>query len=408
MKILVLTSTYPRFEGDPTAPFIELLVRHTAALGHELHVVVPEHRDWDRPKTEHGVTYHPFRYSPSRSWTPWGYAQSLRGGVQLRKSLLALAPVAVASAARTCRRVAKREAVEVVHAHWLVPNGPIAALGSRGLNVPLIVTVHGSDVTLAERSQSVRTAARWSLQRASGVTAVSQHMLRRVAKLGARAETLELIPLGVDLSAFGAHPEARRTVRKRLDIAERDVVVLGIGRLIEWKGFDYLIDAMSLVSEVAPNVRLVIAGDGDMRSPLVQQARRIGLSEKVTFVGAVGREDVPAFYAAADLVAIPSIQHEAGFVEGLGYVALEALASGRPIVASDVGGLGESVRDGQTGFLVPERNPRALAEAILTLARSPELRLRLGTNARDMAREAPSWNEVAMRWVETYQRVLAR
>lgn len=407
MRILVLTSTYPRFDGDPTAPFIESLVRHTARLGHEMHVVVPQHRDWNRPAGEDGVHYHVFRYSPRRSWTPWGYAQSLEGGVRLRRSLVALAPIVFVSASRACRAVVERHAVDVVHAHWIIPNGPIAAFAVRGLGVPLVVTVHGSDVTLAERSRWMRRLARWSLRNAGAVTAVSRHMLERVERLGAHENVLGLIPLGMDLTAFHPDPEAAHRVRTSLGITPDEVVVLGIGRLIEWKGFDYLIEAQKRVRNDAANVRLVIAGDGDMRSALTEQTNRLGLGDCVTFVGAVERGDVPAYYAAADLVAIPSIQHAAGFVEGLGYVALEAQASGRPVVASRVGGLSEVVVDGQTGYLVPERDAGSLANAILDLARDPELRHRLGENARARALAAPSWSDVAERWVDLYARTVA-
>jgi glycosyltransferase involved in cell wall biosynthesis/SAM-dependent methyltransferase len=408
MKVLVLTSTYPRFTGDPTAPFLEPLVRHVAALGHEVHVVVPEHRDWSRPDTEHGIRYHRFRYSPRRSWTPWGFAQSLEGGVRVRRSLVALAPVVFASAARACRELVKREGIDLVHAHWVVPNGPIAAFALRGLPVPLIVTVHGSDVTLASRSHVMGAAARWSLARSTRVTAVSRYMLEQVAQLGVAPGKLELIPLGMGLSTFHPDPPAAQRVRDQLGIEGDETMVLGIGRLIEWKGFDYLIDAMRVVRERGGTVRLVIAGDGDLRSDLMQQTQRLGLDRSVTFVGAVARADVPAYYAAADVVAIPSIRHDAGFVEGLGYVALEALASGTPIVASDVGGLGETVRDGEVGILVHEREPEELAAAILHLAGDPTLRERLGANARARALAAPSWDDVAARWVETYQEVAAR
>ena len=278
MKILVLTSTYPRFEGDPTAPFIESLVRHTADLGHEVHLVVPEHREWARPAVEGRVHHHLFRYSPHRSWTPWGYAQSLRSGVRLRKSLVALAPVVFASASHTCRTVAKREAVDIVHAHWVVPNGPIAAFAVRGLGVPLVVTVHGSDVMVADRSRWLRSAARWSLRRAAAVTAVSRYMLERVERLGADPANLDLIPLGIDLSAFRPDPDAAQHVREQLGIGVDEVMVLGIGRLIEWKGFDHLIEAQSRVREQAENVRLVIVGEGDMRHALTEQSSRLGLS----------------------------------------------------------------------------------------------------------------------------------
>jgi glycosyltransferase involved in cell wall biosynthesis/2-polyprenyl-3-methyl-5-hydroxy-6-metoxy-1,4-benzoquinol methylase len=408
MKILVLTSTYPRFPGDPTAPFIESLVLHTAALGHELHVLVPEHRDWARAPVEDGVRYHTFRYSPSRSWTPWGYAQSLRSGVQLRKSLVGLSPIVFASAARACRTIVEREAIDVVHAHWIVPNGPIAAFALRGAPVPLALTVHGSDVMLAARSRVLRSPVSRSLRRASVVSAVSRFMLGEVERLGADPRTLELIPLGMDLDAFRPDPDARARIRARLGVAPDEILVLGIGRLIAWKGFDYLVEAISRVRKQAPNVRLVVAGDGDERSTLSDLVHRLELDDHVTFVGAVGREDVPSYYAAADLVAVPSIRHEAGFVEGLGYVALETLASGTPLVASAVGGLEESVTHGETGLLVRERDSEALADAILTLAGDPGFRERLGENGRRRALEAPDWPAVAGRWIETYERIVAR
>ena len=406
MRILVLTSTYPRYENDPTAPFIESLVRHTAQLGHEIHLVVPEHRDWDRPLSESGVHFHPFRYSPSKSWTPWGYGQSLRDGVRLKRSLVAIAPVVFASAVHACRTVAKKAAIDVAHAHWVLPNGPIAAHAVGPLRVPLAITVHGSDVTIAKRSRWMRRAAAYSLRRAAAVTAVSRYMLHEVEALGADPRQLELIPLGTDLAAFHPDAESARRVRGRLKIGPEQTLVLGIGRLIAWKGFEHLIDAHRYVRDETADVHLVIAGDGDLRTDLVKRAARLGVGDSVTFVGAVDRDEVAGYYAAADVVAVPSIRHERGFVEGLGYVALEALASGTPVVATRVGGLPEVVSDGQSGLLVAEQDPVALANAILALARDQELRRRMGAEARTRALAAPSWAAVAQLWVELYERII--
>ena len=116
MNILFLTSAYPKFDGDSTAPFIGSITEHVAARGHTVHVVLPEHAEWARPPVEGNIHFHPYRYSPSRSWTPWGYAQSLEGGVKLRRRLYALAPsvyrerttrVSQADRDRALRRVAR-------------------------------------------------------------------------------------------------------------------------------------------------------------------------------------------------------------------------------------------------------------------------------------------------------------
>ena len=234
-------------------------------------------------------------------------------------------------------------------------------------------------------------------------------MLEQVAQLGVESESSSSFPSGWGSRRFIRILQLPSACVTSSASSETTTMVLGIGRLIEWKGFDYLIDALRIVRE-----------RGGERAPRHRGRRRFALrahaADRATRPRTARsrswerwpRADVPAYYAAADLVAIPSIRHDAGFVEGLGYVALEALASGTPIVASDVGGLGETVRDGEVGMLVDERDPEALAAAILHLAADPALRARLGANARARALAAPSWDEVAARWVETYQEVAAR
>jgi glycosyltransferase involved in cell wall biosynthesis len=389
MNILSITSSYPRYAGDPTAPFIESITKHVAALGHTVHLVVPEHSAWRRPASEDGVHYHPYRYSPMRSWTPWGYSESLRAGIQIRRRLYPLSPLIALSAIRTCNAVARRVPIDVIHAHWVIPNGPLAAVAARQHDVPLVVSVHGSDVALSERSRWMGSLTRRTFAQAFAVTAASRHMLDRAADLGARPETLHLIPYGMDLSSFQPDQQAAARVREALRLLPEDVLVLGIGRLIEWKGFGYLIQAIPLAQEKVPNIRLVIAGDGDLRAELEAQAQRLGLEDRVTFVGSVQRRDVPGFFAAADMVVVPSIRHEAGFVEALGYVVHEALATGTPVIASRVGGLPEVVGDGETGYLVEERDPEALAGAIATLASNQDLRMKMGVRARARALAEP-------------------
>jgi glycosyltransferase involved in cell wall biosynthesis len=144
-----------------------------------------------------------------------------------------------------------------------------------------------------------------------------------------------------------------------------------------------------------------------MRGELEGLARSLGLGKTVTFVGAAARADVPGYFAAADVVSVPTVQHEDGYVEGFGYVVLEAGATGTPVIASRVGGLPEAVLDGDTGILVPERDPAALADAIVTLAEDNALRERLGSGAHARALAAPSWETVARQWMEIYERAIA-
>lgn len=402
MRILAITSSYPRYAGDATAPFIESLVRSVAELGHEVHVLVPRHHAWDRPATEGGVHFHAYRYSPVTSWTPWGYSQSLAGGESIRKPLYALAPVVAASATRAGRKLLARRAFDVVHAHWVIPNGPIGALVARG-RVPLVVSLHGSDLAVAERARAAERAARWTFARATAVTAPSNDLLDRAAHLGAAG--LDLVPYGADVDALEATPAEAAAARATLGLAAEDVVVMGIGRLIAVKGFDVLVEAHALALRERPDLRLVLVGDGDEADALRGRAVELGVAGSVLFAGQATRAEIPALLASADVVAVPSVRHR-GYVDGLPNVALEAMAASRPLVASRVGGLPDLVRPEENGLLVDERDPRQLADAIVRLAGRPELRAQLGRAAHEEIRTRRSWQAVGRRLVAVYERAI--
>jgi glycosyltransferase involved in cell wall biosynthesis len=405
VNILALTSSYPRYDGDPTVPFVESMVEHVAGLGHGMHVVLPENRRWNRPLRERGVTYHPYRYSPRRSWTPWGYSESLQRGVSIRPILIPLAPVVMASALRTAGRLLERERFDVVHAHWLIPNGPISARAASRHRVPFVVSLHGSDMAVAERVRLLGRVARRTLAKASAVTAPSEDLLERAERLGAKGR-LELLPYGVDPDALTAAPEAVDARRAELGLGQDAVVVAGIGRFIAVKGFAYLVDAFAQARASDPSLHLLLIGDGDLRGELEARVQSLDITGDVTFTGMADRNVLPSLLGLADIVAVPSIRYN-GLVDGLPNVALEAMGVRKPLVATRVGGLPEVVRDDETGLLVEEKDVPALASAILRLAGDPQLRARLGTSAEAEIRAERSWEVVARRLVEVYEAVAA-
>jgi glycosyltransferase involved in cell wall biosynthesis len=235
------------------------------------------------------------------------------------------------------------------------------------------------------------------------VTAPSEDLLERARRLGARG-LLELIPYGADTGALQADPAAAHAVRERLGLLSDQIVVAGIGRFVHWKGFDYLIEAHAKASAALPQLRLVFVGDGDLREDLEARAESLGVSQTVTFVGMASRHEMPGYLAAADIVVVPSIHYD-GYVDGLPNVALEAMAAGKPLVATRVGGLPQLVQSGENGLLVDERDSDALADAIVTLARDPDLRSRLGENGRTLIRDSMNWDVVAERFEAVYERV---
>jgi glycosyltransferase involved in cell wall biosynthesis len=236
------------------------------------------------------------------------------------------------------------------------------------------------------------------------VTAPSGDLLERAARFGARAP-LERIPYGADVEAIAERSVQRGQMRARLGLAEDDVAVVALGRLVPMKGFDFLVEATAAAD--VPGLRLLFVGEGSERAKLAARAAEVGLGERTTFTGAVSPRAVPDFLAAADVVAVPSVHHD-GYVDGLPNVALEGMAAGRPLVATRVGGLPELVRTGETGLLVPEKDVPALADAIRTLAADPDLRRRMGAASQRLIREELTWDVVAERFESVYERVVRR
>jgi len=394
----MVTSSYPRFPGDGVGSFMEPIAKGMAARGHAVHLIAPWHPAITRPAEEDGVRFHFFKYAPSPGLNVFGYSGGLRADTAVRGAAWLAAPFALAAGWRTARRVAARYRATVLHGHWVIPSGLLAAYASRSL--PLVVSVHGSDVFVAERSGIARRAARAAFRRAGWVTACSNDLRDRSIAIGARADRIETVPYGVDSVRFKPDAAARTSVRRELGVGEAPLVFTA-GRLVSKKGFEYLIDAAAHLPDVA-GLTIAIAGDGDLRDELAARAR--AGRGRVILLGNRSQDDIARFCAAADVVAVPSIRDDAGNVDGLPNFALEALASGTPVVAARAGGLPQAIHDGRTGRLVAERNARELAAVIRELLTRPDEARRLGAAARADVTERYGWGEVAARFESAYER----
>lgn len=398
--IVMVATSYPRFAGDLVGTFMEPIARGIAARGHAVHVVLPWHPKLTRPLHEGGVTLHPFHYAPHPALNVFGYAGALKADVALRWSAWAAAPLALAAGVTAARRVVREVGATVVHGHWVVPGGAIAALAAA--ERPLVVSLHGSDVYVAERHAAVGAVARRTFGRAGWVTACSADLLARAIGLGADAARATVIPYGVDIEAFGPGANRRTRGRALLGVGADTPLVVAVGRFVKKKGFEYLIDAVPALVARHPGVRIVIAGGGDLDAELRSRARAAGASEHVRFPGILDHAAVATALAAADVAVVPSIRDDAGNVDGLPNVVLEALASGTPVVATPAGGIGAVVTDGENGLLVPERDAAGLAAAIGRLLDQPMLGASLGTQARSRVQAAHGWDTVAVQMESAY------
>ncbi|HEY8599276.1 MAG TPA: glycosyltransferase, partial [Thermomicrobiales bacterium] len=407
----MLTTSYPLYPGDTTAPFIEELAAHIADLGHEVALTLPAHPRLRRGPQERGVRLYPFRYAPGiRRLQVWGYASSLSGDVGLKGAAYAAAPLALAASTIATARLVRRLRPDLVVAHWVIPNGPPAALIARLTDRPLVVSLHGSDVFLAERKAIIGRGARAVFGTAAAVTACSPDLAARATKLGANPAQTATIPYGVDPTRFRpATPDERAAIRRELGLRDDERLVLTGGRLVHKKGIDVAIDAFATAAvQGAGASRLVIFGYGDLQDALMAQVARLGLTERVIFAGKIERDRVTALFAAADLFLLPSVHDHAGNVDGLPNTLLEAMATGLPIIASNVVGVPTVIDDGVEGLLVPERDVAALSAAIAGLLHAPARAATLGAAARSRVERELTWPQIAQRYLAVYREALAR
>ena len=247
-----------------------------------------------------------------------------------------------------------------------------------------------------------RIAARRAFQHAAFVTACSDDLAGRAIALGAPADRTSVIPYGVDADRFHPSAAARAEFRQRINVSVDAQLIAAAGRLVSKKGFEYLIDAIARIGGVV----LALAGDGTLRGELHTRAVNAGVADRVLFLGNQSQDDVSALFASADVIATPSVRDEAGNVDGLPNVVMEALASGTPLVTTAAGGIGSVVTDGETARVVPEKDAAALAAALQQVLGDRALAERMAAAARRLVQERFGWSQTAAQFETAYRRAL--
>lgn len=393
MKVCFVASSYPRHDADGAARFIRSMAEALVELGHTVDVIIPYRADLRL--SSGSVHVFPFRYIWPDRLAIMGYAEAMHSDQRLRGLAYALAPLFALAEAFQIVRLHRQRHYDLIHAHWVIPNGAVAALAAALLRRPLVVSLHGSDIFFARRHAWLGALARWTFGRAAAVISCSPELSAGAIALRADPDRLYLAPHGADPRVFDVNPAVRNRVRAELQIEPTQPVLLSLGRLVKKKGLEYLLHAMPAIVAQAPDAVCLVAGSGPEAAPLQQLAAELGVSQYVRFLDAVPWSATPELYAAADIFVAPSIHDERGNVDGLPTTILEAMAAGRPVIASQVAGIELAVADGVHGLLTPERDAAALAHAALALIRDRALRVRLGEAGRERVQRELNWAAVA-------------
>ncbi len=394
MKVLWLTSSFPRHPRDSASVFLRHLALALQREDVEIHVLMPDHPDIapdDAP-----IHHHPFRYAFPRRRQRLAYGSGILPNLRENPWLYAQIPAFLAAMTWKARRLCRQLRPDLVHAHWIVPQGSIAVLVGSRFDVPALVTAHGGDA-FALQGGVLPALKRWTLSRADAWTSNTG----ATATAAGASRPVLVIPMGVDFEHFAGGDPGDLTPLK----AGRPLILF-VGRLVEKKGVGDLLDAFARL-DPALDCRLWIVGDGEQRPALEEKSRRLGLGDKVRFWGRRPHHELPAFYAAADVFVAPSVTDRRGDTEGQGVVFLEAMASATAVIATRTGGIEEVIEDGRHGLLVEPGDPHALTAAMTRLLRDENLRRRLAREGRCQARNY-EWSVIGRRFAELYRQLVER
>lgn len=322
----------------------------------------------------------------------WRSERSAPGGVELARLATPLmlhgTPIVPLMA-----RAMRRARPGVIHLHFPNPMAALACLMSR-LEVPIVVTWHSDVVRQRRAAAAFAPLLSLLLRRCAAIIVASTAYLETSAVLSARRNLCRVIPYGIRAEAF-ERPDAARVAELRRRYGER--IVLAVGRLIYYKGFEQLVRAMADVRATA-----LIAGEGPLAAALAATATRLGVADRVVLLGGVNDADLKACYHACDVFVLPSVARS----EAFGIVQLEAMACGRPVVNTRLDSAVPQVSlDGLTGLTVPPGDPAALAAALSALLDDPARRAAMGTAARRRVRAEFSAELMARRTLEVYGEV---
>lgn len=389
--LLVLTSTYPRWRGDPEPAFVHELCRRLTSC-FDVHVLCPHAPGAATQEDIDGITVYRYRYAPVSMQTlvqGGGIVSNLKHS---RWKWL-LVPSFIFGQIYAVARLNRKLSPACIHAHWIVPQGfALRILRGFGTTLPpILLTSHGGDL-YGLRGAILSRLKKWIIQGMSAVSVVSDPMVALIENLGARKDRTYIIPMGVDLQErFSVTFPGNRDPDE----------LLFVGRLVEKKGVRYLLEAMPIIAARFPNARLTIVGYGPAEASLRQLASTLGVVKHVRFVGAVSQHLLPDYYQRAAVCVAPSVEAADGDQEGLPVVTVEAAACGCPLVVSAIPAARDLVRYGMDpAMLVPPADSQALADRICAVLAAPEASQRQAAAFLECIRGTLDWSIIAAKYAD--------
>jgi len=399
VNVLVITSSYPTNSDELRGTFIGKLVKCLSEKGCNLIVLTPHTSGADFFSANDSIKVirfpYFFPYSLQRLSSPggmyFGFKNSLLGKLQIISYIIMMLIYSGI--------ILKKERISIIHTHWVIPQGFIGAFWKNISRVPHVATSHVLDLTISDRMIFLQPVLQWILRHTDAITVNSSFTLKHALRFASPLLKNYTIPMGIDDSRIqGIHEGC--TLEKKVNS------ILFVGRLIDWKGIDVLIQAVYIAKSQIPNITLNIVGEGPDREIYELIVKKLQLESDVHFMGKVSDDELNSAYLESNLFILPSTEKKGFVMEGLGVVLLEAMASGVPVIGSNTGGIPDIIKDYVNGLLVPAGDPQALADAIIQILKNPDLADRFRKAGLETVRERFSWDIISDQFIKVYQEVL--
>jgi|ETN01SMinimDraft_4_1059930.scaffolds.fasta_scaffold11337_1 glycosyltransferase involved in cell wall biosynthesis len=397
-KILVIATTFPRWKNDTTARFVYDLSERLAS-DYKIIVLAPHHKGAAKSESIGKVQVRRFAYFKPESLQKLCY----EGGIipNMKKSFLAKIqmPLLILSEFFASYNVIRKEQIDMVHAHWILPQGFVSVFLKKIFKIPLLVTVHGSDL-FPLKSRLFKRLQHFVIRNADYVTvnsiATKKELLKRFLDYSSK---VKIMPMGIDNNLF----KKRKIKKSKLYIKNR--ILLFVGRLSDQKGLQCLIDSMQDISRYDSRAKLLVIGAGPYEKTLRERAYSKGVEEYVEFLGPMSTSDIARYYNFADIFILPSLSTKTG-TEALGLSLLEAMASGCAVIGTSIGGIPFVIKDGHNGLLVKQKDSKELTKAIITLLKDKKKSQKLGNNAAGFVRKNYSLEKISKDFIKLYKELL--
>lgn len=396
-KLLVVTTTFPRWENDTDPPFVfELTKRLTDTFDVFIHT--PIYTGSRKHENIAGMEIRRFSYF-------WSKYEKFAGGTAIlpflkaNKKYYLVLPFFLMAQFISLFLLVKKIKPDVIHAHWVIPTGLFAVL-CRG-NCPVVITGHGADI-FGLNGKFFSWLKKTTLQRCQRITVVSNALRDKIKPLLTSRCKVTVLPMGVDEQLFS---KSKLSVELKSQLNKKGPILLYVGRLTEKKGVRFLLEAFSILIKQQNQIILVIIGDGEERQSLLDLACALEIEHKVIFVGALANNELPTYYASSDIFIGPSTVSTGGDTEGFGLTFIEASFSGCFLIGSRVGGIPDIIEDGVNGLLTEPGNSNDLKNKILWAIRNGQVIVSMKDSGRKDHIKKYSWAVISDRYTEIYDKI---